>query len=278
MPTELVNLELEEVSLVDMGDDPLAKVALFKRSPEGEHMENEEVEKLDTVEETETEKGYMEEMKSDKMDDMEDDEEEMMEDDMMGEKKPTRKSWKNEALELEEVNKMLLEEIETLKGKVADLEVAVVSAASATEKAKPAEEMIEVEGEQIAKSAIPAPILKKLEDVQKALEVEALRKRADEVLPNFKGTADERGKLLKSIGQDEELLALLRSADAAFAGIYEEVGKTDAANDLKSPTEKLNDIVKAYQEEKKEKDFHKAYAAVIKTAQGRSLVLETYKK
>jgi hypothetical protein len=269
MPTELVNLELEEVSLVDMGDDPLAKVALFKRSPEGEHMENEEVEKLDAVDETE--KGYKEEMKSDKMDDMEDDEEDMMEDEMEG-KKPTRKSWKNEALELEEVNKMLLEEIETLKGKVADLEVAVV------EKAKPAEEMIEVEGEMIAKSAIPAPILKKLEDVQKALEVEALRKRADEVLPNFKGTADERGKLLKSIGQDEELLALLRSADAAFAGIYQEVGKTDAANDLKSPTEKLNDIVKAYQEEKKEKDFHKAYAAVIKTAQGRSLVLETYKK
>jgi hypothetical protein len=269
MPTELVNLELEEVSLVDMGDDPLAKVALFKRSPEGEHMENEEVEKLDTVEETE--KGYKEEMKSDKMDDM-DDEEDMMEDEMEGEKKPARKSWKNEALELEEVNKMLLEEIETLKGKVADLEVAVV------EKAKPAEEMIEVEGEQIAKSAIPAPILKKLEDVQKALEVEALRKRADEVLPNFKGTADERGKLLKSIGQDEELLALLRSADAAFAGIYQEVGKTDAANDLKTPTEKLNDMVKAYQEEKKEKDFHKAYAAVIKTAQGRTLVLETYKK
>jgi hypothetical protein len=275
MPTELVNLELEEVSLVDMGDDPLAKVALFKRSPEGEHMENEEVEKLDAVDETE--KGYKEEMKSEDMDDM-DDEEDMMEDNMMGEKKPTRKSWKNEALELEEVNKMLLEEIETLKGKVADLEVAAVSAASATEKAKPAEEMIEVEGEMIAKSAIPAPILKKLEDVQKALEVEALRKRADEVLPNFKGTADERGKLLKSIGQDEELLALLRSADAAFAGIYQEVGKTDAANDLKSPTEKLNDIVKAYQEEKKEKDFHKAYAAVIKTAQGRALVLETYKK
>ena len=44
MPTELVNLELEEVSLVDMGDDPLAKVALYKRSPEGEHME-EDVEK-----------------------------------------------------------------------------------------------------------------------------------------------------------------------------------------------------------------------------------------
>lgn len=270
MPTELVNLELEEVSLVDMGDDPLAKVALYKRSPEGEHMENEDVEKLDTVDETE--KGYKEEdMKSEKMDDMEDDEEDMMEDEMEG-KKPTRKSWKAEAIAFEEVNKMLLEEVETYKAKVAELE------AVSLEKAKPQGEMIEVEGEMIAKSAIPTPILKKLEEMQKAAEVEALRKRADEVLPNFKGTADERGKLLKSIGTDEALLAILRAADAAFAGIYQEVGKTDAENDLKSPTEKLNDMVKAYQEDKKEKDFYKAYAAVIKTAQGKSLLLETYKK
>jgi hypothetical protein len=266
MPTELVNLELEEVSLVDMGDDPLAKVALYKRSPEGNDMENENTEELEKVEDTE--KGYKEEMDKEEMDDMTSEEDDMMEEEG---KKPTRKSWKTEALELEEVNKMLLEEIETLKAKVGELETAVV------EKAKPAEEMIEVEGEMIAKSAVPAPILKKLEEMQKAAEVEALRKRAEEVLPNFKGTADERGKLLKSIGNDEALIAILRAADAAFAGIYKEVGKTDAENDLKTPNEKLNDIVKAYQEEKKEKDFYKAYAAVIKTAQGKSLLLETYK-
>ena len=50
MPTELTSLELEEVSLVDMGDDPLAKVAIFKRNPEGEDMDNENAEDL--------EKGY----------------------------------------------------------------------------------------------------------------------------------------------------------------------------------------------------------------------------
>jgi hypothetical protein len=266
MPTELVNLELEEVSLVDMGDDPLAKVALYKRSPEGEHMENETTEDL--------EKGMKEEKQmmggnGSSSEEMMDDEEETMD----GDKKPaTRKSWKSEAQVLEEVNKMLVEEVETYKAKIAELEVAVV------EKAKPQEEMLEFEGEMIAKSAVPAPILKKLEEMQKAAEVEALRKRADEVLPNFKGTADERGKLLKSIGGDEDLLAILRAADAAFAGIYQEVGKTDAENDLKSPNDKLNDMVKAYQEEKKEKDFYKAYAAVIKTAQGKSLLLETYKK
>ena len=274
MPTELVNLELEEVSLVDMGDDPLAKVALYKRSPEGEHMDNETTEEIQKVDETNvtdtTEKGYKEDMKpADKMDDMEDDEEEMMEEEG---KKPTRKSWKAEALAFEDVNKMLLEEIETYKNQVAQLEAKVV------EKAKPQEEMLEFGGEMIAKSAIPAPILKKLEEMQVVVETEALRKRAEEVLPNFKGTADERGKLLKSVGTDEGLLALLMAADAAFAGIFQEVGKTDAANDLKTPTEKLNDLVKGHQVEKGEKDFYKAYAAVIKTAQGRALVLETYKK
>lgn len=266
MPTELVNLELEEVSLVDMGDDPLAKVALYKRSPEGEHMENETAENLDT-----TEKGMKEEKMMDNgasSEEMMDDEEEMMD----GEKKPmTRKSWKAEAQLLESANQVLIEEIETYKAKVAELE------AVSLEKAKPQEEMIEVEGEMVAKAAIPTPVLKKLEEMQKAIEVEALRKRAEEVLPNFKGTADERGKLLKSIGEDEALLAILRAADAAFAGIFQEVGKTDAENDLKTPAVKLNEMVKARQEDKKE-DFYKAYAAVIKTAEGKALLLETYKK
>ena len=265
MPTELVNLELEEVSLVDMGDDPLAKVALYKRSPEGEHMENEITEDLDVEKGMKEEKQMMGNGSS--SEEMMDDEEEMMD----GEKKPTRKSWKAEAQLLESANQVLIEEIETYKAKVAELETAAV------EKAKPQEEMIEVEGEMVAKAAIPTPVLKKLEEMQKAIEVEALRKRAEEVLPNFKGTADERGKLLKSIGEDEALLAILRAADAAFAGIFQEVGKTDAENDLKTAADKLNDMVKFRQEEKKE-DFYKAYAAVIKTAEGKSLLLETYKK
>ena len=292
MPTELVNLELEEVSLVDMGDDPLAKVAIFKRSPEGEDMED-DVEKGISIEieikspEEEMMDAQMEaQQEAPPMDKAAmcenctdatcmgcDGEVGMMalESDKGYDEKPMRKSWKSEAQAFEEVNKLLLEEIETYKAKVSELEVAAIA------KAAPTEEAIEVEGQMIAKSAIPAPILKKLEEMQKAVETEALRKRAEEVLPNFKGTADERGKLLKSVGEDEGLLTLLKAADAAFAGVYQEVGKTDAANDLKTATEKLNDMVKGYQEDKQEKDFHKAYAAVIKTAQGRALVLETYK-
>jgi hypothetical protein len=291
MPTELVNLELEEVSLVDMGDDPLAKVAIFKRSPEGEDMEDDvekgisveieikspEEEMMDAQMEAQQEAQPMD--KADMCENCTDPtckgcgeaDTMAMESDKGYDEKPMRKSWKSEAQAFEEVNKLLLEEVETYKAKISELEAAAVV------KVAPVEEMVEVEGQMIAKSAIPAPILKKLEEMQKAVETEALRKRAEEVLPNFKGTADERGKLLKSVGEDEGLLTLLKAADAAFAGVYQEVGKTDAANDLKTATEKLNDLVVGYQEEKKEKDFHKAYAAVIKTAQGRALVLETYK-
>ena len=271
MATLLENLELEEVSLVDEPANQEARIVLFKSASEGVKMTEELKEDLTQVEEAE--KGYMKEEKKIEIEvDGEDDEEDMMEeDDMGGMKKPTRKSWKAEALAFEDVNKMLLEEIETYKVKVAELEAAVVT------KAAPAEEMMEVEGEMVAKSAIPMPVLKKLEEMQKAIEVEALRKRAEEVLPNFKGTAEERGKLLKSVGTDESLLALLKAADAAFAGVYQEVGKTDAQNDLKTAAEKLKDMTKAYQTEKGEKSFEKAYAAIVKTAQGRALVLETYK-
>ena len=279
MPTELVNLELEEVSLVDLGDDPLAKVAIFKSSPEGEQME-EDVEKGISIEiEIKSPEEEMMELQAEMQQPMEKMEpcdnctDSTCKDckDAMASDKPMRKSWKAEAQSLEEVNKMLLEEIETLKSEVGKLE------AETLEKAKPAEETIEVGGEMVAKSAIPAPVLKQLEELQQAREGEELRKRAEKVLPNFKGTADERGKLLKSIGEDETLLAILRAADAAFAGIFQEVGKTDAENDLKTPADKLNDMVKFRQEEKKE-DFYKAYAAVIKTAEGKSLLLETYKK
>lgn len=262
MPTEIVKLELEEVSLVDRGDDPLAKVAIFKRSPEGVNMENEELEAK--VEDT-ADKGYKEDMKSDDMD--EDDMEEMADEEG---KKPTRKSWKAEAQSFEEVNKMLLEEVETLKGRIAELETDVL------EKAKPQEETIEVEGEMIAKSAIPTPILKKLEELQKAQEVEALRKRADEILPNFKGTADQRGKLLKSVGDDEEILSMLKAADAIFAEQFKEVGKVDPGSEMKTAKEQLDDMVEAYQTEKGV-DFFKAYAAVTKSAEGKTLLLKSYK-
>lgn len=270
MTVELTNLDLAEVSLVDRGDDPLAKVALYKRKKT--------VDKQDDVE-----KGICIEIE------IKSPEEEMMEAKMEAEQEAAQMGATEKAAEeiaevseditkadLEATLETMQEEFDTLKAKLDEAETKLEKFEKAEMEKAAKEEVIDFDGELVAKSAIPTAVLKKLEEIEKAREAETLRKRAEEILPNFVGTADERGKLLKSIGDDEKLLQILKAADKAFSGLFAEVGKTDAKNDLKSADELLNDIVKAYQEQKGV-DFYKAYAAVIKTAEGKKLLLETYK-
>lgn len=249
---ELLDLQLDEVSLVDSPANKSATVALFKRDMNMAKAKKEE----------DVEKGVCVtiEVKSP--------EEEMAEMQM--------EAQQDQAEDVAAVGKSEeLTEVETLKAEVERLSKALEEAVQ--EEVAKAEEMIDFAGEMVAKSAIPEPVLKKLEEVQKAQEAQDLRKRAEEELPNFAGTADQRGKLLKSIGNDADLMALLKSADAAFAGLFQEVGKTDVDAGLLSADQKLDSLVKNRQAEKKE-DFYKAYAAVIKTAEGKDLLLQTYKK
>jgi hypothetical protein len=249
---ELLDLELDEVSLVDSPANKSATVALFKRETPME----DEIQTEDELIKAYDDKKMSEDEMMD--DDMEDDEEEMM-----GNKKPARKSYKAEC-------ELLKSEVEALKAQIEEL-------SKKDETVEKADEMIEIDGEKVSKSAIPAPVLKKLEEVEKARAAEELRKRADEVLPNFKGTADQRGKLLKSIGDDQELLEMLRAADKLFEGMMSEVGKSDATGDFGSAEAKLEAMAKAYSAEKG-MTFQQGYAAVIKTAEGKALLKETYKK
>lgn len=233
--TQLTELELLEVSLVNAGDDPLAKVSVFK---------NKEELMTDNVEDINTEEAA----------------------------KPTRKSYKAEAEALGEANEALLEEVETLKAKVDVLEKALDEAKKApTEKAKAEEEMIEVAGELVAKSAIPAPVLKQLEDFQKAQEKVALEKKAEELIPNVPGDVAKRAKIIKALGDiDEEMLEFLRSVDAAFAGLFEEVGK-GKATEFESPEEEFDDMIQKYMDDNGV-ERAKAYVEVGKSGRGRELV------
>ena len=248
---ELLDLQLDEVSLVDSPANKSATVALFKRDMNMAKAKEEDVEKGVCI--TIEVKSPEEEMADMQMEAQQD-----------------------QAEDVAAVGKSEeLTEVETLKAEVERLSKALEEAVQ--EEVAKAEEMIDFAGEMVAKSAIPEPVLKKLEEVQKAQEAQDLRKRAEEELPNFAGTADQRGKLLKSIGNDADLMSLLKSADAAFAGLFQEVGKTDVDAGLLSADQKLDELVKNRQADKKE-DFYKAYAAVIKTAEGKSLLLQTYKK
>lgn len=141
-----------------------------------------------------------------------------------------------------------------------------------------APEMIEVEGEMLLKSAIPAVILTKLEKQAEALAkaaeetaAEELRKQANAILPNMKGTADERGALLKAVGGDEVLLSILRSANAAMASVTAEDGAA-ADPEVLDPAAALEKMAKALRAEKPALSVQQAHAEVYRTPEGKRLL------
>ena len=136
-------------------------------------------------------------------------------------------------------------------------------------------EQIEVEGEMINKSDIPAPVLKALEAAKVEKAEVALAKKAEELLPNV--NKEHAVKLVKSFAEDQELMEFLSAVDAMFASTMDEVGKADVDGEMSDPQKKLDKMVAAI---KAEKSITKeqAYAEVSKTAEGIALINKTYKK
>lgn len=146
-------------------------------------------------------------------------------------------------------------------------------------------EYVEVNGEQVIKSAVPAPVLKMLEDQATAIakmqadqEFAVLAKRADDELPNLPGTPAERGALLKAVdGLDDAtkgaVTKALKAADAAVGKMFTTVGK-NIADDEASATYRLNKMAGDYAA-KNSVTFEKAFAEVTANGEGRSLLVES---
>ena len=163
------------------------------------------------------------------------------------------------------------------------IEAGYVIRADSIEK-KAEEEMMDIDGEMVVKSDIPAPVLKALEaasvakrehELEKA-DIE-LTKSAGEVLPHFEAGAAKT--LLKSFSEDDAIMVMLKAADAAFAASMQEFGKSDVDGEFATSADKLDALVKSYMDENqlKKSDFAKAYAAVAKTDEGRTLINKSYK-
>ena len=147
--------------------------------------------------------------------------------------------------------------------------------------AKAKDEMIEFDGQLIAKSAVPAPILKALEkqakdldDLRKAKEKDDLRKSAEEAFPNLAGTADQKASLMKALnGLDDNdkdaVMKSLKAADAAVSKLFKEVGNTSV--DETSPSAKLDKMAKEHAA-KNAVSFETAYAEVTKAGEGFELL------
>jgi len=262
LPNLLKNLHLEELSLVDRPANAQAMVSLFKRDNTDEEttkMKEEEMEapvaEIEQIEDVATEKA---------------------------------------AEEIAPVEAELID-IEALKADIARftaeneklrkglIDAGFVITAEAIEK-KAEVEMMDIEGEMVVKSDIPAPVLKALEaadvakrehEIEKA-DIE-LTKRAGETLPHF--ATDVAKSLVAKFYEDEAIMEALKAADAAFEAAMQEFGKSDVDGEFATSADKLDALVKSYMDENqlKKSDFAKAYAAVAKTDAGKSLINKSYK-
>lgn len=258
MPTLLKNLQLEELSLVDRPANAQAMVSLFKRDNS-----QKDIEKMDAKMKAKV-KAYMTANSCSEADAM--------------------KACGADMMKSDETPS----EIETLKAENERLSKSLIDAgyvikADVIEKKAPVE-TIEVGGELVVKSDIPAPVLKALEAAEvakKQHEIEKadieLTKKAGEILPNF--AIDVAKSLLKSFSEEDAIMSALKAADAAFAAAMEEFGKADVSGQFASATEEMDALVKSHMGEHnmKKSDYHKAYAAVAKTDAGKNLITKSYK-
>lgn len=275
MPNLLKNLHLEELSLVDRPANAQAMVSLFKRDTS-----NEEITKMTDEMEAKV-KAYMEEKACGKPEAMKALGYDMMKSDeeveAIAEVEKTEEVAEVEAVDVD----ALKADVETLKAENERLrkgliEEGYVISAEAIEK-KAEVEMMEVSGEMVVKSDIPAPVLKALEAaaIEKA-DIE-LTKSAGEALPHFDITVAKA--LVAKFSEDEAIMAALKAADAAFDAAMQEFGKSDVDGEFATSADKLDALVKSYMDENqlKKSDYAKAYAAVAKTDEGKTLINKSYK-
>ena len=281
MPNLLKNLHLEELSLVDRPANAQAMVSLFKRDNSVE-----EITKMTDEMEAKV-KAYMEEKACGKEEAMKALGYDMMksEEEAIEAPEPVEV---DKAEEVEEAPEAVEVDVEALKADVETLKAenerlrkglidnGYVIKAEAIEK-KAEVEMLEVEGEMVVKSDIPAPVLKALEAaaVEKA-DIE-LAKRAGEALPHFDLSVAKA--LVAKFAEEDAIMEALKAADAAFEAAMQEFGKSDVDGEFATSADKLDALVKSYMDDNqlKKSEYAKAYAAVAKTDEGKSLINKSYK-
>lgn len=277
MTNMLLDLELDELSLVDRPANKSATICLVKRDTQMEDMEKQYDSYLDERKGYYMEKG-MEEAEAMKM--AQEDLDKMSEEEK---KELMARLGKSDEADVEaEIaqDDLFLAEVEALKSEVARLTKALEEngfTVSEQEVEKAAEvEYVEVAGEQVVKSDIPAPVLKALEDAQIEKAQAELRKRAGEILPNFD---NEIAASLLAVAKEDAMVEALKAADAALGASMKEIGESSVEADMASPTDKLDSMVKSYMDENdlRKSQYALGYAAVAKTDEGKALIKQLYK-
>lgn len=263
--SRLLDIELDEVSLVDVPANPKAKAVFYKRA--GAHVDCPDVRGTDAGEIEKSSEGEI---------------------DMDIEELQARLTeLENGSAELEKRAKDAEAKVNGFMKSAADAGFEVSETDSGFKIEKSAEEeMIEFNGERIAKSSIPAPLLKHLNEqkaemdaIKKKAEIQELHKRAEETFPNLGGTVAQKASLIKSLDsidskEDREaVMKSLKAADAAVSKMFEETGDSSAAHE-NSAEAQLEKMATEYAEAHNVDRFT-AFAEVTKTAAGKQLVIKS---
>jgi hypothetical protein len=269
---KLAGIMLSEVSVVDVPANAGASIAIWKRG-----------EMEDQMDMTPEQKGRMKKLMADGMSEA---------DAVKAAMTETAKG--GSTMDPKELAK----QVEALTAQVADLnksaatatanETAIVKAAqdagftvaktdkgvTVTKAADP--EYVEINGQKVEKSSVPAPLLEmvlkqgtELAKMRAEKHEAELAKRGATELPNLAGTDLVKGKMLAAAGDDPAMLTALKAADAAMAKSMQELGQNPLA-DEGSPTFKLDKMARTHAAEKGV-SFEVAYAAVTATGDGAAL-------
>lgn len=271
MPYNVTDLELIELSLVDEPANPAARVVMFKRDtmPDEDKIKElieggmSEDEARDQVARMRRNKGAGPTGDLGKGDNSMSDQEKRLD-------------------ELEAANKRLEGSVDALvKSLESEGYVVQIADAAVTVEKRKAEDYIEVGGEMILKSALPASVLSviskqadELAAVNKKLEAEELTKRVTAEIPHLAGDAVTKGAVLNAIDAiaDETVRkaahVMLKGANSVASKLTREFG-TVAPQETDAMSE-LNKMAEDYSAEKKV-TFAKAFAEVTKTGRGAEL-------
>ncbi len=140
---------------------------------------------------------------------------------------------------------------------------------------KAAVEEIEIEGVKVNKAELPEVVVKALEAAQVEKAEAALVAKAQAELPNFSLIVAKA--VVKALGDNAEVMQALKAADKVFAQKTEEIGTKSADTDMLSAGEKLEKMAKDKAKADKT-TYEVAYAAIVKTVEGKALIQEIYKK
>jgi hypothetical protein len=272
MPFNVTDLELIELSLVDEPANPAARVVMFKRydmMPDADKIK----ELIESGMSEDDAREQVARMKRGKGAGPTGD---------PGKGGQSMSDQEKRLDQLEAANKRLEGSVDAL---VKSLEsegyvVQIADAAVTVEKRKP-EEYIEIGGEVILKSVLPASVLSmiakqadELAEVNKRLASEELTKRVSAEIPHLAGDAATKGAVLKAIDAiaDETVRksahAMLKGANSVASKLTREFG-TVAPQETDAMTE-LNKMADEFAAEKKV-TFAKAFAEVTRTGRGAEL-------